>query len=268
MTSGAAPAVGSGGGGRLSERLVAHIDIMLALGARELRARFSQNSLGYAWTFVAPLVWVAATYLSFYLFGRTSPVYTDTITFIISGIIPYAAFRYTVTAVGRVNTAVRGLLIFPSVRHEHAIVTVALLEFVNIFIVFAVVAAANYLIFGNGELDNIPQFVAGVALAWGLGSSYGYLFSVLGRFNPTLQQAGVVLLRPTFFLSAVFFTANELPESLLNVLIWNPVLHATEIARDGMLFHYQSRVASAPYVLVWIVAMTVAGLAVSTARKS
>jgi ABC-type polysaccharide/polyol phosphate export permease len=268
MISGAERTIDRSPSGGFGERIVAHIDIMLALAGRELRARFGQNSLGYAWSFVAPLVWIAATYLSFNLFARSSPVYTDTITFIISGIVPYAAFRYTVTAVGRVNNAVRGLLIFPSVRHEHAVATVALLEFANIFVVFAVVAATNYLVFGNGELDNLSKFVAGVALAWGLGASYGYLFSALGRSNPTLQQTGSVLLRPTFFLSAVFFTANELPDSLLNVLTWNPVLHAIEIARDGMLFHYQSRVASPAYAIVWIIGLTVAGLIVSVSKRS
>lgn len=268
MISGAERTIGGSPGGGLAERIVAHGDIMLALAAREVRSRFGQNSLGYAWSFVTPLVWICATYLSFNLFLRTSPVYTDTITFIISGIIPYAAFRYTVTAIGRVNNSVRGLLIFPSVRHEHAIATVALLEFFNTFVVFAVVAAANYLLFGNGELDNIGQFVAGIALCWGLGASCGYLFSALGRFNLTFQQAGIILLRPTFFLSAVFFTANELPESLLNIVIWNPLLHAIETARDGMLFHYQSRVASPVYAIVWIVGLAVAGRIVSMSKKS
>ena len=244
MTSRAASKFDGGPSGGLTERLVAHIDIILALVARDFRGRFGQNSLSYAWTYLAPLAWIGATYLGFYIFSRTSPVYTDTITFIISGLIPYAAFRYTVTALGRVNNGIRGLLIFPTVRHEHGIVAVALLEFVNIFVVFAVVAVANLLLFGNGELDNIPQFVAGVALAWGLGASYGYLVSSLGRYRPNLWRFGVALLRPTFFLSGVFFTANELPEDWLKYFGWNPLLHAVEVARDGMLFHYHSRVAS------------------------
>ena len=268
MTSRAATANDSGRGGRLTERLVAHIDIILAIMARDFRGRFGQETLSYAWTYLAPLAWIGATYLGFYLFGRTSPVYTHTITFIIAGLIPYAAFRYTVTALARVNNGIRGLLIFPSVRHEHGIIAVALLEFVNIFVVFAVVATANYLIFGNGELDNVPQFVGGVALAWGLGASYGYLFSALGRYRANLQRFGAALLRPTFFLSGVFFTANELPENVLRYLGWNPVLHAIEIARDGMLFHYQSRVASPAYVMVWIVVLVLAGVAVSASREA
>jgi len=268
MSTPAFTATDSGRREGITERLVAHIDIILALMARDFRGRFGQETLSYVWTYLAPLAWIGATYLGFYLFGRTSPVYTDTITFIIAGLIPYAAFRYTVTALGRVNNGIRGLLIFPSVRHEHGIVAVALLEYVNIFVVFAVVATANYLIFGNGELDNVPQFVSGVTLAWGLGASYGYLFSSLARYKANLQRFGAALLRPTFFLSGVFFTSNELPDNVLRYLGWNPVLHAIEIARDGMLFHYQSRVASPMYVLLWIIILTLAGVAVSASREA
>lgn len=254
-------------GETLGERAMAHIDIVLALAARELRGRFSQNALGYAWSFATPIVWIAATYFSFNLFGRTSPVFTDSITFIISGLIPYAAFRYTVTAISRVNASMRGLLIFPSVTYEHGVATVALLEFMNAFLIFALVATVNLLVFGNGELADPLQFVEGVALAWGLGASYAYLFSVLGRSSATIQQVGMVILRPTFFISGVFFTANELPDRALDFFAWNPLLHAIEIARDGMLFHYQSRVASPLYPLAWIVGLIVAAAIVSVCRE-
>ena len=251
----------------LPARLVGHLDIIIALARREVQSRFGENALGYAWTYVVPLVWIAATYFAFQLFARTPPVFTDTITFIISGLIPYAAFRYVITAVARSTTTVRGLLIFPSVTEEHAIATAALIEFANIFIVYAIVALINSLAFGNGELYNPLQFSAGVALAWMLGAGYAYLFAVLARLNPTFAQVGQVLLRPAFFVSGIFFTANELPDRLLNVLWWNPLLHAVEIARDGMLFHYDSRIASPEYVLVWIAGLFLTGATVDYLRR-
>lgn len=252
----------------LSERIVAHIDVVLALARREIQSRFGQNALGYAWTYVTPLAWVAATYLAFYLLQRRPAVFTDTITFIISGLIPYAAFRYVITAVGRSAVQVRGLLIFPTVTQEHAIVTAALIEFANIFIVYAIVAFVNYAVFGNGELNDPLHLLAGVSLAWGLGVSYAYLFTMLARINATFIEVSTVLLRPTFFVSGIFFTANELPNALLAILSWNPLLHAVEVARDGMLFHYDSRVASPVYVLLWIAGLMASGFLVSLVRRT
>lgn len=257
----------TGSSPRLPDRLLTGAQVIHALMGRELQSRFGANALGYAWSYVAPLAWIAATYLAFYLFGRTSPVYTDTITFIISGLIPYAAFRYVVTAIGRTNSLVRGLLIFPSVRHEHLIAAVALIELANSFIVFALVFACNRIILGNGELSDPLLFSWGMLLAWGLGAAYAYLFSALSTYNISFNQVGQVILRPTFFLSGVFFTANELPESLFSILSWNPLLHAVDIARDGMLLHYQTRVASSGYVLLWIALLAAAGVVVSRSRR-
>ncbi len=251
----------------LAERIRVESQLVVALAGRDFRSRFGENGFGYAMSFLAPLAWIAATWLAFYMFGRTPPVYTDTITFIISGLIPYALFRYVVTAIGKTRSVARGLLIFPTVAEEHVAAAAALVEIANGLILFALVFTANYLLFGRAELADPLWFLWGLGLCWGLGASYAYLFAVLARISDRFQQVGQILLRPSFFLSAIFFTANELPDRLLDILGWNPLLHAVEIARDGMLFHYQSRVASSGYVLLCIAALALAGAIGSRARR-
>lgn len=249
------------------DRLVDHGSIVIALIQREVQSRFGRNVLGYAWTYVVPVLWIGATYFAFRFFGRQTPVYTDTITFIISGLIPYFGFRYVITSIVRVNATIRGLVIFPRVTQAHGVVAMALIDLANIFIIYIVIAGLNYFIFGNWELDKPLQFVAGVALAWGLGASYGYLFSRLALVGSTFEYLAQPILRPMMFLSGIFFTANELPDYVLTLFGLNPLLHAVEFARDGMLFHYESRVASPLYVLAWIAALLAAGLLVRAMRR-
>lgn len=246
-----------------SDRILLHADIVVALMRRDLQSRFGHNALGYAWTFVTPLAWFAAIYFAFWLLGRTTPVYTDFVTFVISGLIPYAAFRYVITSIGRATRQARGLMIFPNVTREHAIAAAAILEWINILIVYGIIALGNYVVYGNFELANALQFVAGIGLAWGLGASCAYMFDALARINETFYDLPNILLRPTIFLSAVFFVANEVPNSVLDVIKWNPLLHAIEYARDGLLFHYDSRVASVLYVLLWIAGFALAGFIIS-----
>ena len=248
--------------------LLSHADVIWALVRRDALSRFSGNFLGFGWTYVVPLVWIGATYFAFYFFGRRVPVYTDTITFIISGIVPYMAFRYTVNSVAKTNAAMRRLVIFPTVAIEHGVIALALIEWVNAFVVFGFVAALNLVLFGNGELNDPLQFFWGVTLAAGLGASYGYVFVALTEISEGFRQLGVVILRPSFFISGVFFTANELPERVLPFFIWNPILHAVEIARDGMLFHYESRVASSAYPLLWILALTATGALIRLLKRN
>jgi hypothetical protein len=44
-------------------------------------------------------------------------------------------------------------------------------------------------------------------------------------------------------------------------------LHAVEIARDGMLFHYESRIASAGYAFIWIVGLLLIASLLNMARR-
>jgi capsular polysaccharide transport system permease protein len=250
-----------------SDRVLLHADIIVSLMRRDLQSRFGHNALGYSWTFVAPLAWFGAIYFTFWFAGRSSPVYTDIITFIMSGLIPYAAFRYVIASIGRSAGQVRGLLIFPNVTGNHAVISSAILEWINIFVVYAVLAVGNYLAYGNFELANPLQFIAGVGLAWALGAGYGYLFIVLWRINPTFYDFGYILLRPAIFLSAIFFVANEVPANILKYISWNPLLHAIEYSRDGLLFHYDSKVASPAYVLLWIAGFIIIGTAIDLLRR-
>lgn len=246
----------------------AHLKIVLALAHRDIKMRFGEEWFGFAASYIAPLAWVAATYMAFQLFGRTSPVYADIITFIISGLIPYAAFRYTVTAVGRSRSLMRTLLIYPTVRRWHAVMATSGVELVNSFVFVVMVMTANYLLFGNGQMAHPIDFLWGMLLAWGLGVSFGYLFNNLALINQTWWPVGQAILRPSFFVSAVFFTANELPGRLYDLIGWNPLLHAVEITRQAMLIHYQSRVASSTYVVWCMVVLFAVGAIVQFSRRS
>jgi capsular polysaccharide transport system permease protein len=250
------------------EWLIEHGEIVLALAQRDVKTRFSQNLFGYSWSFVAPLLWAGGTFSFFYFLGRTSPVFTDLVTFIISGLIPFVAFRYTVNAMGKVNGTVRSLVIYPTVTHEHAAIAAVLVEYVNVYIVAAIIMAINYLAFGNIELDNLPLWMAGITLSCLLGAGYGYVFSVLSRQDVTVFQLGIILLRPSYFFSAVFFIPNEIRGPVLDVLSWNPLMHSVEMARDGMLFHYQSHVSDSLYVIACVVLLFGAGIAVRSWRPA
>lgn len=257
---GSGPTFGSG--------FITHFDVIFALVRRDVYSRFSGNFIGLGWAYIAPLVWIAATYFAFILFGRTVPVYTDMISFIISGLIPYAGFRYVVTNVSRTNATIQRLLIFPTVKIEHAVAGAALIETANIILVFGLVWFGNYLAFDNAEADNPLQWLEGIILACGLGASYSYLFVALTEYNAVFRQLGAVILRPAFFISAIFFTANELPDRILPFFAWNPLLHAIEIARGGMLLHYESRVATSLYALAWVIGLGLLAAAIRLLQRS
>ncbi|RVQ67623.1 hypothetical protein EKN06_06670 [Croceicoccus ponticola] len=234
--------------------------VIEALIRRELKLRFGEEWLGVLGAYMMPLVWVAAVYMAFKFFGRSTPVYTDLITFIISGLIPYAAFRFTVNAMNRSRTLVRSLLIYPTVGRRHAVVATGLVELFNSFVVVAIVMGVNYFVFGNWEMEHPFDFTFGILLSWLLGAGFGYIFVNLSELKQIWWLIGQALLRPSFFISGVFFTGNEVPERLYDYFGWNPLLHAIEVTRTGMLDNYESRVASPTYAILCIVGLFAVGL--------
>ncbi len=68
------------------------------------------------------------------------------------------------------------------------------------------------------------------------------------------------MMRPMFFISGLFFTANELPAQVREILLWNPVLHAVEMVRDGWFNTYHAHYLNVSYLMLWIIGFAYAGL--------
>ena len=58
-----------------------------------------------------------------------------------------------------------------------------------------------------------------------------------------------ILTRPLLFVSAIFYIPANLPPEAVNIIRWNPVLHAVEWMREGWYPNYDSAVLNKNYVL-------------------
>lgn len=235
-----------------------------AIIAREFRSRFVGDPLGYGWAYLTPLAWIAVIYGAFHLLGRTSPIDADIGSFILTGIMPYLAFRYQVSSILRAKTAYRNVMALPNVAPETVYAAIALLEFYNALIIFIVLFLANFLIFGAFHMDRPVEVLWGFLLASASGGALGYAIASVGGGGASLARATAVALRPAFYLSAVFYTANELPREWQEWLVWNPILHANELVRTGAFLDYESEIATSWVPIVFIVLCLVAGQALGS----
>src|SRR6185503_1812634 len=110
--------------------------------------------------------------------------------------------------------------------------------------------------------------VLGLSLAAGLGASFGLVCCGLSVYSKSVEQLYPALLRPLFWLSAVFHPLESLPKGFRDVLAFNPVIHCIELVRDGWFPGYDARHVDPSYPLVWILVLSFFGLALErTARK-
>ena len=233
--------------------------IVRAIIQRELLSRYTGDRVGYLWSLLIPLMWVVLIWLFFRLFNRPLPIDTDVGSFIITGLVPYISFRYTLSAVMRSKLTYASLFIMPSVNAEIVCFSVALLEIANAFVIYGVLALGNLMLFGEAAFENGLYIAGGLVLASVLGSSFAYAFV---SFVPNVRfglRAMQIVVRPLFYTSGVFFIASELPLVVQDWLWWNPILHAVEITRTGAFGDFGSRVTQPLMPLAFIAIFLVAG---------
>ena len=244
----------------LSQGLAIQRRVINAIILREVRTRFGRHQLGYLWAFAESLFWILTFAGLHYAMGGSPPVGMDMLGFLATGIITFIMFRSTVTHCQASIVGNRPLLYFPQVRPVDIALGRALLEAATLIAVFVGLLGANALLIGEFDVDAPLVVLAGLSAAWLLGFGLGMCLMALSIYFPVTEQLVPILLRPMFFVSGLFFAANDLPTELRDYLLYNPLLHAVELVRDGWFVGYHSRHVDLQYLAGWILALVYLGL--------
>ncbi len=239
-----------------------------AIILREIGSRYTGDAIGYLWAYIVPLAWIAVIYILFVALDRRVPIDTDILSFICSGIVPYLCARYAVNAILRARTAYRHILSFSTVSHNLVGFAVFMLELGNSILVFLVLLLLNYAAFGFFEMHDPALALWGFFLAVATGGAFGYLMMSLSTIWPALSRATPLFLRPFFYISGVFFTANELTPDIRELLSWNPLFHGIEVLRNGLFEGYVSLLGTSSMPLIFIAICVAGGFVVQRRRFS
>jgi capsular polysaccharide transport system permease protein len=244
----------------LARGLAGQVEVVWALVLRETRTRFGKNQLGYLWALFEPLLMIGTFYVLFTVAGRSPGAGMDVYTFVATGFVPYLMFRSTADRIAASIDSNRGLLFYPHVQPLDLVAARGALEMGTYLAVFALLMGVHALFHQQLVVDDVLLVLLGFSLAWGLGVGLGLVFSALGVISSAVDRTRGALLRPFFWASGIFFTANELPGGAREVLLYNPVLHAVELVRGGWFDDYTLRYADPLYVVKWIFALVLLGL--------
>jgi capsular polysaccharide transport system permease protein len=247
--------------------LLTQLQVIHALLLREMKTRFGRHQLGYGWALLEPLLWIATFMVFYQVLGRASPPGMSAFEFLVTGIVPFVLFRHASTSTLAAISANKGLLFYPQIRPLDLVLARALLETATHILVFALLMGGAALVSGSLRIDSLLETILGLSLAAGLGGSFGLVLCGLSVFSPTVERIHGPLIRPLFWLSAIFHPIESAPSPLQGVLLLNPVAHAIELVRDGWFSGYSARHVSPWYPAGWVLVLLFFGLSLERVAR-
>ena len=252
----------------MSAKLAIHARVVHALILREIKTRFGREQIGYIWAVIEPMLYVSIFFVLYKLTGRSNASGMPITLFLLTGAMPFVIFRNTLQRSMVAIQSNRPLLTFPQVTPLHLVIARALLEMATTTVAFILLVIAIASATGPVRIEDplgvlLPFLLMGL-FGFGAGAAFGALlplFPSIGQIVPT------VLLRPLFFMSGLFFTAEMLPEHLRNIAIVNPLLQMTGMIRSAFFYEYDSAYTDISYVLLFTLVVLCVGMMMQRALR-
>ena len=206
---------------------------LFSLSARDLRGKYKQATLGFAWALIQPLVQVALFTL---VFRGVARVHTPVpyAVFALAALVPFNLFQQIVTAGTPSFVSAQGIVTkvyFPRLYTVLAstaapflssVITLAILVIAMIW--FGIVPSANVIV-------AIPMLLGTFLLAIGVAS---FLAAVNARFRD-IQHALPLIMTVFMYVSPVLYPLEIMPPRLRPLALLNPVSGLVEGFRAAVV---------------------------------
>lgn len=222
--------------------------VLAAVFSREIDVQSGRIAFGFVLEILEPLFHIGVICLWHYLL-RVQPVYGSSIVlFISTGIYPIFVFvhlssrvRATSVSAGHRRFPIEGPLDF-IVSGTAMIMFAYILVGIVLFVGLAVFSTPQAIPF---EFSAVLESVAALAC---LGFGVGLCNSVIQRLVPVWHYFWGAIARALILFSGALYVADFLPVYLRDVLVWNPVLHAVELFRQGFYPYYPTLIYDGSYM--------------------
>lgn len=211
-----------------------------ALFLREAITRISKGRAAWLWLFVEPVFHVGYLMVVFAIIRMRKISGIDTAVWIMVGLLTFFMFKRTaVQSMNAINSN-EALFAYRQVTPIDCVFVRAVLEgFLTILIVITALFIAA--LFG---IDITPMNPLNVIAAffgmWLAGLGFGLIASVVVELVSEAGKIIEMVLTPIYFISGVIFPIHVVPYPYKDWLLWNPLLHGLEAARQGFASYYMS----------------------------
>lgn len=233
--------------------------VIYALFLREVNVRFSAGTMGYFWVIFEPLLQISIfVAVKVMLFGTNSSL--DYPVFITLGFVAFNFFRHIVDQSMGAFSANKGLYAYKQVKPIDTIISRVLVEFL-VTVIIAVIFIFVSLYF---NFDMNVQNLGGLLLSfiWLIcfAIGFGLLSAVLATFYDSLKKVIKLILSPLMFVSAIFYSMQDMPQALQDLLYYNPLAHFMELLHAHYFYVLNDGFVDYTYIMMWTIVPIYIGL--------
>ncbi len=207
-------------------------DVIFAIFLREIKSKFS-DKFGISWAVLQPV-----SFIFILSFMRCSLDSGETHTmpsfvFIVYGMLCIQLFLTTMSSAAGSIKKNKQLFAFRQVQPIASTIAIVGFELlVKVVIILVIVIAMYFLDIEIKIYDPLAVLFCFLQL-WLLATSIGLLFALGALFVPEIDKIRSLMQRPLLFISAVFFSLQDMPPQIWKYFDWNPILHAIELSRQA-----------------------------------
>lgn len=219
---------------------------LAALILREMATTYGRSPGGYLWAVVEPLAVIALLSFAFSLAFKAPSLGTSFPLFYATGYLPYMLFHDVSSKTALAIRFSRPLMNFSAVTWFDVVLARFLLNLFTHLAVGALVLATLILV----EAQPMPDLAVvlratcmAAVLALAMGAMNAFLFLAF----PAWERVWMIITRPLFIISGVFFLFEDVPSDLRDMLWFNPLFHITGDMRRAFNVTYEASYVSPLY---------------------
>ena len=220
---------------------------IMALMLREMSSTYGRNAAGYFWAIAEPIGGVVLLTVVFSIALRSPSLGDNFALFYASGMLPFSMYNELSSKVGRSIGFSKQLLFYPGVTFVDAILARVLLNTLTQAMVFTIILSGIIGFYDVNVILDFPAILLALGMAILLATGVGTLNCYLYWRLPAWSRIWVILNRPMFIMSCIFFRFEDVPQPFQDYLWFNPIVHIVGQMRRGIYATYEPDYVSFTY---------------------
>lgn len=234
--------------------------VINALLMRDFKTAYGRSALSILWAIAEPIMGILLLSAVFSQISSVPPIGTSYSLFYATGYLPFLLFTSIQSRVMGSKKSSSPLFSHAKVSIIDAIASRAILQSLIMGMVTLIVYAGVWIWCRPAEVPDVSRLTEAGVIGCLLGTGIGVLNAGIESVFPHWGKVWSVATRPLFLISGVFYPFSAMPESLREVLWWNPVLHLVGINREAVYPGYDGSYVSYVYLAAVTLSCACVGL--------